>query len=53
VIRQFETIGTYCVNGSDGITASRDKLNAHQVLARHRIGMPTTASPPLPRTPAT
>jgi ribosomal protein S6--L-glutamate ligase len=43
VIRQFETIGTYCVNGSDGITASRDKLNAHQVLARHRIGMPTTA----------
>ena len=43
VIRQFETIGTYCVNGSDGITASRDKLHAHQILARHRIGMPTTA----------
>jgi ribosomal protein S6--L-glutamate ligase len=43
VIRQFETIGTYCVNGSAGITASRDKLHAHQVLARHRIGMPTTA----------
>ncbi|SLN53931.1 30S ribosomal protein S6--L-glutamate ligase [Roseisalinus antarcticus] len=43
VIRQFETLGTYCVNGSAGITASRDKLHAHQVLARHRIGMPTTA----------
>lgn len=43
VIRQFETIGTHCVNGSEGITASRDKLQAHQVLARHRIGMPTTA----------
>ncbi|MBJ6373537.1 30S ribosomal protein S6--L-glutamate ligase [Sedimentitalea arenosa] len=43
VIRQFETIGTWCVNGSAGITASRDKLHAHQVLARHRIGMPTTA----------
>lgn len=43
VIRQFETIGTYCVNGSAGITASRDKLHAHQVLARHRIGMPPTA----------
>ncbi|RAP40376.1 alpha-L-glutamate ligase [Rhodovulum viride] len=43
VIRQFETIGTYCVNGSEGITASRDKLHAHQILARHRIGMPTTA----------
>ena len=43
VVRQFETIGTYCVNGSDGITASRDKLQAHQILARHKIGMPTTA----------
>lgn len=43
VIRQFETIGTYCVNGSAGITASRDKLQAHQVLARHKIGMPMTA----------
>ncbi len=43
VIRQFETIGTYCVNGSTGITASRDKLHAHQVLASKRIGMPTTA----------
>ncbi|WP_068115543.1 30S ribosomal protein S6--L-glutamate ligase [Tropicimonas marinistellae] len=43
VIRQFETIGTYCVNGSAGITASRDKLHAHQILARHKIGMPATA----------
>jgi ribosomal protein S6--L-glutamate ligase len=43
VIRQFETIGTYCVNGAAGITASRDKLHAHQVLASKKIGMPTTA----------
>jgi ribosomal protein S6--L-glutamate ligase len=43
VIRQFETIGTYCVNGSQGITASRDKLLSHQLMARHRIGMPNTA----------
>lgn len=43
VIRQFESIGTYCVNGSAGITASRDKLHAHQVLATKRIGMPSTA----------
>ncbi|WP_298911767.1 30S ribosomal protein S6--L-glutamate ligase [uncultured Roseobacter sp.] len=43
VIRQFETIGTYCVNGSAGITASRDKLHAHQVLASKKIGMPVTA----------
>lgn len=43
VIRQFETTGTYCVNGSVGITASRDKLHAHQILAGKKIGMPTTA----------
>jgi ribosomal protein S6--L-glutamate ligase len=43
VVRQFETIGTYCVNGSAGITASRDKLYAHQLMAKARIGMPHTA----------
>lgn len=43
VIRQFETIGTYCVNGSQGITASRDKLHAHQLMAQHKIGIPNTA----------
>ncbi len=43
VIRQFETIGTYCVNGSAGILSSRAKLHAHQVLASKKIGMPTTA----------
>jgi ribosomal protein S6--L-glutamate ligase len=43
MIRQFETIGTYCVNGSTGITASRDKLFAHQIMARAKIGMPNTA----------
>ncbi|CAM4112633.1 30S ribosomal protein S6--L-glutamate ligase [Palleronia rufa] len=43
IVRQFETIGTFCLNGSAGITASRDKLHAHQVLARKKIGMPQTA----------
>jgi len=43
VIRQFETIGTYCLTGSQGITASRDKLHAHQLMALHKIGMPHTA----------
>ena len=43
LVRQFESLGTHCVNGSAGITASRDKLHAHQVLARHQIGMPVTA----------
>lgn len=43
VVRQFETIGTFCVNPSDGITASRDKLYAHQLMSRAKIGMPNTA----------
>lgn len=43
IMRQFETIGTYCVNPSAGITSSRDKLYAHQLMARARIGMPNTA----------
>ncbi|MER5172481.1 30S ribosomal protein S6--L-glutamate ligase [Thioclava kandeliae] len=43
VLRQFETLGTYCVNGSHGIMASRDKLWAHQILVGAGIGMPDTA----------
>ncbi|MEL7255152.1 MAG: 30S ribosomal protein S6--L-glutamate ligase [Pseudomonadota bacterium] len=49
IIRQFETVGTYCVNGSAGITASRDKLYAHQLMARARINMPNTAFAASPR----
>ena len=43
VVRQFETTGAYCINRSDAILASRDKLFAHQILAREGIGMPSTA----------
>lgn len=43
VVRQFETMRAFCVNGADGIAASRDKLHAHQVLARLGVGMPVTA----------
>jgi ribosomal protein S6--L-glutamate ligase len=43
VVRQFETTGAYCINRSDAILASRDKLYAHQILAREGIGMPSTA----------
>jgi ribosomal protein S6--L-glutamate ligase len=42
VLRQFEMMGTYPLNASQAITRSRDKLRAHQLLARHGIGMPTT-----------
>jgi len=43
LVRQFETVGTLCLNGSDGITSSRDRIHAHQLLARYHIGMPATA----------
>lgn len=43
VVRQFEAMGTFCLNSAASIGASRDKLAAHQILARHRIPMPTTA----------
>lgn len=43
VVRQFESMGIYCLNKSSSIGNSRDKLLAHQVLAQHGLGMPTTA----------
>ncbi|MEO1015972.1 MAG: 30S ribosomal protein S6--L-glutamate ligase [Pseudomonadota bacterium] len=43
VLRQFANTGAYCLNAPDAIAASRDKLLAHQVLARAGIGMPVTA----------
>lgn len=43
VVRQFETVGAYTLNRSQGIAASRDKLFAHQLLASEGIGMPATA----------
>ncbi len=43
VVRQFEAMGVYCLNKAAPIGQSRDKLLAHQVLAAHRLGMPSTA----------
>lgn len=43
VLRQFQARGAWLVNPPDGIVASRDKLHAHQILARQRIPMPATA----------
>lgn len=42
VLRQFEVGGVYSVNESIAITRSRDKLRAHQLLARKGVGMPIT-----------
>ncbi len=42
VVRQFEMQGVFSLNESVAITRSRDKLRAHQLLARKGIGMPVT-----------
>jgi len=42
VVRQFEQMDVYTPNTANGITNSRDKLRANQILSRHNIGMPAT-----------
>ena len=42
VVRQFEMKGVPCVNGSDAITRSRDKLRSLQLLSREDVGIPLT-----------
>ncbi len=43
VVRQFEQMDVYTPNTANGITNSRDKLRAIQILSRHDIGIPATA----------
>lgn len=43
VVRQFEQMDVYTPNTSNGISNSRDKLRAIQILSRHNIDMPATA----------
>jgi ribosomal protein S6--L-glutamate ligase len=42
VVRQFEMMGIYCLNESQAIARSRDKLRSLQLLCRHDIGVPPT-----------
>ena len=42
VVRQFEMMGTYCINESVAISRSRDKLRSLQLLSRKGIGLPRT-----------
>jgi len=42
VVRQFEMMGSFCVNESVAISRSRDKLRSLQLLARKGIGLPVT-----------
>lgn len=43
ILRQFESMGTFCINSSSSIAHSRDRLLAHQLLGRAGVSMPTTA----------
>jgi ribosomal protein S6--L-glutamate ligase len=43
VVRQFEMMGVYCVNGSLGIARSKDKLRSLQIMARKGMSIPPTA----------
>ena len=43
VVRQFEMADVFCLNGSDGISRSRDKLRSMQILSRAGVGLPTTS----------
>ncbi len=43
IVRQFETIKVPCLNGSEAITKSRDKLHSLQLLSEHGLGIPTTS----------
>jgi len=39
VVRQFEQVGSYCLNNAEAILASRDKLASMQELSTHDIGI--------------
>ncbi|MFG0312573.1 MAG: 30S ribosomal protein S6--L-glutamate ligase [Phycisphaerales bacterium] len=42
VVRQFEQMNVFCLNGANGIANSRDKLRSLQILSRHDVGIPAT-----------
>jgi ribosomal protein S6--L-glutamate ligase len=42
VVRQFEAMDVYTVNGSDAIGRARDKLRSMQLLSQQGLGLPTT-----------
>ncbi|WP_217491324.1 30S ribosomal protein S6--L-glutamate ligase [Marinomonas spartinae] len=42
LLRQFESLGVYCLNTSMAITKSRDKLRSLQLLLDNGIQIPTT-----------
>ncbi len=43
IIRQFGLLGINCINDSDSILKSRDKLHSLQILSANKIDIPTTS----------
>ena len=42
LLRQFDSIGTYCLNTSNSISQSRDKLYSSQLFSKNGIKIPVT-----------
>ncbi len=42
LIRQFESVKTYCLNNAEAILRSRDKLFSSQIFSKHKINTPVT-----------
>lgn len=42
VLRQFEMLGVYTLNGSQAVARARDKLRSFQILSRKGVPMPIT-----------
>jgi ribosomal protein S6--L-glutamate ligase len=43
IVRQFQTMGKFCLNDANAISNSRDKLKCLQILASKNIPMPATS----------
>ncbi len=43
IVRQVEGLGIKCLNCSDAITKSRDKLHTSQILSQNGLGVPLTS----------
>lgn len=43
VVRQFEQMEIFCLNGAESILDARDKLRTMQLMSRHTIDIPMTA----------
>ncbi len=43
IVRQFEAMGIKCLNTSEAITRSRDKLHTLQLVSKHGLEVPVTS----------